>query len=108
MKMAIGLTALVLAVGVGLLSTVASADVEKTYKSKCAVCHAADGSGDTPAGKKTGARDFASPEAKAMSDEEMAAITAKGKGKMPGYAKSLKEEQIKELVSYIRELVKKR
>ena len=29
-----------------------------TYKAKCAMCHGADGKGDTPVGKKMGAHDF--------------------------------------------------
>ena len=82
-------------------------DVAGTYKAKCSACHGADGKGDTPAGKKMGLRDFASPEVQKMSDDELGAVIADGKGKMPGYKKSLKPEQIKELVGYCRSLAKK-
>lgn len=86
----------------------AQSDAASLYKTKCAVCHAADGSGNAPAGKNLGARDFASPEVRKETDEQLVEITAKGKNKMPGYEKSLKEAEIKNLVAYIRELSKKK
>ena len=79
-------------------------DVAALYKSKCQVCHGADGKGDTPAGKKVGARDFHSPEVAKMSDTELFEITKKGKDKMPSYDKKLTDDQIKALVKYIRSL----
>ncbi len=82
-------------------------DVASLYKAKCSACHGADGKGDTPVGKKMGLRDFASPEVQKTSDDELAAIIGDGKEKMPSYKKSLKPEQIKELVGYIRSLAKK-
>jgi cytochrome c6 len=86
----------------------AQSPTETLYKSKCAMCHGTDGHGDTPAGKKMGARDFTSPEVQKQSDAQLTEIIAKGKNKMPGYEKSLKPEQIKDLVAYIRELAKKK
>jgi mono/diheme cytochrome c family protein len=85
----------------------AQSDTEKLYKTKCASCHAADGSGDTPIGKKTGVHDFRSAEVQKMSDAELTAITAKGKNKMPSYEKTLKEAEIKALVAHIRTFAKK-
>jgi len=76
------------------------------YKSKCASCHAADGSGDTPAGKALKARDLRSPDVQKQTDEQLIEITAKGKNKMPAYEKSLKGDQIKGLVAFIRTLAK--
>jgi mono/diheme cytochrome c family protein len=81
---------------------------EKTYKAKCMACHGTDGSGNTPAGKKLGAHDFRSPDITKMSDVELMEILSKGKNKMPGYEKSLKEFEIKDLVAYVRELGKKK
>ncbi len=77
------------------------------YKTKCAACHGPDGSGSA-VGKKLGAHDFASSEVQNLSDQELIEITTKGKDKMPGYAKSLNDAQIKDLVAYIRELGKKK
>jgi len=86
---------------------VANARAEDTaalYKTKCAACHGPDGKGDTAAGKKLGARDFHSPEVAKMSDAELFDITKKGKEKMPAYDKKLTDDQIKDLITYIRGL----
>jgi cytochrome c6 len=79
-------------------------DAAALYKSKCQVCHGADGKGDTPAGQKMGAKDFHSPEVAKMSDAELFDAIKKGKGKMQGYDGKLTDDQIKSLVKYIRSL----
>jgi len=58
-------------------------------------------------GKKMGVRDFTSPEVQKMSDDELTAMISDGKDKMPCYKKSLKPDQIKDLVGYIRSLAAK-
>jgi mono/diheme cytochrome c family protein len=96
-----------LAVSLGLWAKPAAADdAAATYKSKCVMCHGADGKGETPAGKKMGAHDFASPEVLKMSDAELTQVLEKGKNKMPGYAGKLKDSEIKDLVAYVRALAK--
>jgi cytochrome c6 len=77
-----------------------------TYKAKCATCHGADGKGDTPAGKNTKVRSFADPDVVKASDDDLVGIIEKGKGKMPGYGKSMKPDEIKDMVAYIRALAK--
>lgn len=77
-------------------------DAAATYKAKCAMCHGADGKGG-----KMGTRDFASPEVQKASDADLAGIIANGKGKMPKYGDKLKENEVKDLVTYIRGLAKK-
>ena len=79
-------------------------DAATLYKSKCAVCHGPDGDGATAMGKKLGVRDFHSPEVTKLRDTELFDITQKGKDKMPAYDKKLTDDQIKELVKYIRTL----
>ncbi len=79
-------------------------DAAATFKSKCAGCHAADGTG-SPMGKKMGAHDFTSAEVQKMSDAELSETITNGKGKMPAY-KSLTPDQVKGLVGYIRSLKK--
>ncbi|HLJ25821.1 MAG TPA: cytochrome c [Candidatus Angelobacter sp.] len=79
-------------------------DAAALYKTKCQVCHGADGKGDTPAGQKMGAKDFHSPEVAKMSDAELVEAVKKGKGKMQGYDGKLTDDQIKSLVKYIRSL----
>jgi cytochrome c6 len=76
------------------------------YKQKCATCHGTDGKGDTPAGKSMKVRRFADPEVAKMSDDELAGAIEKGKGKMPAYGKSMKADEIKAMVAYIRGLGK--
>jgi cytochrome c6 len=103
-----GVMLITLALSLATWSKPAAADdAAPIYKAKCAACHGADGKGDSPIGKKMGLRDFASPEVQKMSDGELTAIIADGKGKMPSYKKSLKPEQIKDLVGYVRSLGKK-
>jgi mono/diheme cytochrome c family protein len=97
-----GLVLAVLAGGLVLWSAPAAADAAATYKAKCAMCHGVDGKGETPVGKKMGAGDFSSPDVQKQSDADLAAITAKGKNKMPSFGKSLKPEEIKDLIDYIR------
>ena len=76
------------------------------YKQKCAACHGPDGKGDTPAGKSTRVRSFGDPDVGKQSDDELAGVIEKGKNKMPAYGKSLKPDEIKALVAYIRTLAK--
>jgi mono/diheme cytochrome c family protein len=77
-----------------------------TYKAKCASCHAADGSGSTPAGKAMKALPFNSPDLIKASDADLIAATKNGKGKMPAYNGKLTDPQIKDVVAYIRTLQK--
>jgi len=84
----------------------AQSEVERTYKAKCVACHAADGSGNE-VGKKLGTHDFHSSEVQSETDADLTQIIAKGKNKMPAYEKSLKPDEIKGLVAYVRGLEKK-
>ncbi len=77
------------------------------YKAKCAMCHAADGSGNTPTGKAMKVTSFSSPDMMKMSDADLIAATRNGKGKMPAYSGKLTDAQIKDVVAYIRTLQKK-
>lgn len=74
------------------------------YKAKCAACHGADGKGATAVGKANNIRDLGSADVQGQSDDALAGIIGNGKNKMPAYGKSLKPEQIKDLVAYIRTL----
>src|SRR5271169_3590760 len=80
---------------------------ETVYKAKCAMCHGPDGKG-SPTGIKMGAHDFTSEDVQKQTDTQLSDVIAKGKNKMPSYEKSLKPEQIKDLVAYIRALAKKK
>jgi cytochrome c6 len=94
--------------GITLLSVPAQAQTggEALYKAKCVACHGADGKGETAVGKTNKIRDLGSADVQGQSDDAIAGIIGSGKGKMPAYGKSLKPDQIKELVAYIRSLKK--
>ena len=74
------------------------------FKAKCAACHGADGTGSAM-GKKMGAHDFTTADVQKMSDAELTDVITNGKNKKPKYA-TLKPEEIKGLVAYIRSLKK--
>jgi mono/diheme cytochrome c family protein len=99
--------AVVVALGAAVMSPGQSA-IESLYKSKCVSCHAADGSGNTPVGKKLGVHDFRSPEVQSKSDAELTQILKKGKGKMKGFGSKLSDQQTRLLIAYVRELGKKK
>ena len=99
--------AIALIITIGQSPLLADQPGEQLYKTKCAACHGADGKGQTPAGKANQLRDLGSADAQKQSDADLTAVIANGKNKMPAYGKSLKPEQLKELVAYIRSFVKK-
>jgi cytochrome c6 len=77
------------------------------YKAKCSACHGSDGKGATSIGKTEKIRDLTSQEVQKQSDADLTAIITSGKNKMPAYGKSLKPEQVKDLVEYIRTVAQK-
>lgn len=78
------------------------------FKANCASCHGVDGSGATAVGKSMKLRDLRSPEVQKLTDKQLTDLTAKGKGKMPGYEAKLGADKVKLLVAYTRELAKKK
>ncbi|MEY2411811.1 MAG: cytochrome c6 [Acidobacteriaceae bacterium] len=90
------------------LAAHAADDAATLFKAKCSLCHGADGSGNTSVGKKMSAPDLRTADVQKQSDKQLAEYIANGKGKkMPPFKNSLKEDQIEQLVAYIRELGKK-
>jgi mono/diheme cytochrome c family protein len=81
---------------------VAAAQGPDVYKSKCQMCHAADGSGNTPAGKAMKVPAVAT--FIKTSETDLIASTKKGKGKMPAFAGKLTDAQIKDAVTYLKSL----
>jgi cytochrome c6 len=87
-----------------LFSLAAKADVADagaTFKTKCAMCHGADGKGKES--MKT--PDFTSADVQKKSDADLSTIITNGKGKMPAY-KTMTPEQVKDMVRFIRSLKK--
>jgi cytochrome c6 len=99
-------TLIAIIIAFALPALAADPATEALYKTKCAACHGADGSGNTPAGKKLETRSFLLPEVMKAPDKELIEVTAKGKNKMPAFDKKLSDDQIKSLVAYVRELTK--
>jgi len=82
----------------------AFADGAATYKTKCAPCHGADGSGQTAVGKNLKVRDLRSPEVQKLSDAEITKVLTEGKGKMP--KSKLPADDIKAVIGFVRSLTK--
>ena len=84
-------------------------DAAATFKAKCSVCHAADGSSNSAMGKQLGAKDLRSAEVQKQTDPQLNATITNGMGggKMPAYKGKLTDVQIKDLVTYVRSLAKK-
>lgn len=107
MKNQIRLSIIALTAACMTATAFAQSSTEDIYKSKCAMCHAADGSGNTPAGKAMKVPSFKSPEVMKRSDADLIAATKNGKGKMPAYSGKLSDGQIKELIAHVHMLQKK-
>jgi len=84
------------------LASFAADTAADVYKSKCAMCHGPDGKG-----KMAGTKDLSSAEVQGASDADLTATITNGKPpKMPSYKGKLTDDQIKDLVKYIRSLKK--
>ena len=94
------LTMLVLA----LASVSIAQDSAALWKSKCQMCHGANGVGDTPVGKSMGIKDLKSPDIQKKSDATLAGLISNGINKMPAFKSSLSPEQIDGLAKYIHTL----
>jgi mono/diheme cytochrome c family protein len=76
-----------------------------TYK-KCVACHGATGLADTAMGKNMKVLSFKDPAMLKATDAQFFASTKDGKGKMPAYKGKLTDQQIKDVIAYIRTLQK--
>jgi cytochrome c6 len=99
----IALIGLALALAIPTIAA-AQAKGQDVYKSKCAMCHGADGSASTGMGKSMGLKPLSSPEVQKMSDADMTALITNGKGKMPANKGKLTDAQISDVVAYVRTL----
>jgi cytochrome c553 len=110
MRKIVAITILCAAVG-GL--SLHAADVKENWAKQCAKCHGKEGKGDTVMGKKLKVKDYTDPKVQAeFTDEEAIKITKEGKKEgsktlMKGYEKTFSEQEIKDLVAYIRQMAKK-
>ena len=73
-----------------------------TFKSKCVLCHGADGTGNTPLGKQLQAANLGSKEVQKKSNAELHKFIHDGKTNMPPFGDQLTDEQIDQVVKYVR------
>ena len=76
------------------------------YKSKCATCHGADGSG-TAVGKSLKVADLRSAEVQSKSDAELTQTISDGKGNMPGFKGTITDDEIHAVLAHVRTLAAK-
>jgi len=88
-------------------SALAADDAAAMFKTKCSPCHGADGSGNTPMGKRVAARALGSPEVQKQTDAQLQNVIGSGKGKMPAFANKLSAAQIADMVKFVRGFAKK-
>ena len=74
---------------------------ETAFKTNCAVCHGAYGTG-TATGKALKAPDLHSDVVQKMTDTQIADQISNGKNNMPPFKNTLNKDQIQSLVSYVR------
>lgn len=76
------------------------------FKSKCVICHGADGSGNTPLGKQLQAANLHSKDVQKLKDAELHKIVHDGQANMPAFADQLSNEEITAVIKYVRQLGK--
>jgi cytochrome c553 len=98
----------ILVVCVAAAASVSAADVKQNWEKHCLKCHGADGKGNTKMGKQSGVKDYTDPKVQAEIKDENAlkiikeGIVEKGKKRMDPYGDKLTEQEMKELIAYMR------
>jgi cytochrome c6 len=93
---------------VGLCSVAVAQDAAKApagaeiFKSKCVLCHGADGSGNTPLGKQLQAANLHSKEVQKLGNDEMHKIIHDGQANMPPFEDKLTDDEIDQVIQYVR------
>jgi len=96
---------LVLALSVACMMSFAQSG-EAIYKSKCMMCHGANGMADSGAGKAMKVKPVSDPEVKKLTEGQMIEAVRNGMGKMQPYKGKLADAQIKDAVTYFRTFLK--
>jgi cytochrome c6 len=76
------------------------------FEQICAKCHGADGSKTTSVGKAVSAKDLRSPAVQTLTDVELYKQISEGTTNMPPFGGTYRNEQINDLIGYLRELSK--
>src|SRR5216683_6839004 len=72
------------------------------FKTKCVLCHGADGAGNTPLGKQLQAANLRSKEVQKLSDEELHKVVHDGQANMPPFGEQLTDDEISQVIQYVR------
>lgn len=75
---------------------------ETTFKAKCVLCHGEDGAGKTPLGKQLQAADLHSADVQKHTNAELHQVVHDGKANMPAFADQLTDEEISQVIKYVR------
>ena len=101
------LVGMVLLLGVG--ESVCVADGEELFAKHCALCHGKDGKAQTPIARKLGVKDLTQSkltEAEIKKQIVEGKRDEHGKEKMPAYKAKLSDDEIKSLVTVVKDLSK--
>ena len=88
--------------GVGCFSW--SQSVSISYKVKCEMCHGAAGLADTQQAKLLKVLPFTDPTVVSKSDTTLTGIIENGTGKMPAFKGKLTDNEITNLIRYVRQV----
>ena len=75
---------------------------EATFKAKCVLCHGDDGTGNTPLGKQLQAANLHSPDVQKRTNAELQKVVHDGQTNMPAFADQLSDQEITDVVKYVR------
>jgi cytochrome c6 len=106
MKIGTGVALAILTAAAASTCAIAQNSGADVYKAKCQSCHGAQGTPNPGIARAMGVKPANDPSVMAISEEQMIADTANGKGKMPAYKGKLTDSQIKDSVVYFRSLGK--
>jgi mono/diheme cytochrome c family protein len=85
-----------------------STKTTEIFKDRCSRCHGLDGKGQTEQGARYHVPDFTSDSwpKPGVTDKELAATIKDGREEMPPFGPKLTDEEIKDLVMYVRSFKK--
>ena len=105
-KQAVALFFCVFIFVVGGISARAQSGGGGIFKAKCVLCHGADGAGNTTLGKQLQAADLRSKDVQKKTDTELHKVIHDGNGNMPPFGDQLSDDEINQVIKYVRALGK--
>jgi mono/diheme cytochrome c family protein len=94
----------ILFVGINIPSRSQSTSI--SYGTKCEVCHGRTGLAETSAAKRLGVLPFTDASIVAKSDSTLIGIIQNGSGKMPSFKDKLTDQELSNLIQFIRQTQK--